>query len=205
MLVRVQPLRRVRLRGHARLRVRALRPSAKHRRRLRERVRVEEIRRSRRERGQTGGRIPFTRCGARSVTRLRLCFIKAMEVRNLLTKHYIEQILATSELLPHNVDFDKAADLKNGVNNGNEDLSSSTTTTFVITDGPNAVHHFEFSRGQCVEHVEAVKVERVEAISDTIGAGDSFVAGYLSAQLKGGGVWDSIEEGVRRMTVLSEG
>ena len=127
-----------------------------------------------------------------------------MEVRNLLTKHYIEQILATSDLLPHNVDFDKAADLRNGVNNGNDNLTSATTT-FVITDGPNAVRHFEFSRGQCVGHEGAVKVERVEEISDTIGAGDSFVAGYLSAQLKGSGVRDSIEEGVRRMRVLSEG
>ena len=119
--------------------------------------------------------------------------------------YYIKQILATTDQLPHNVDCDKAPDLKNGANNGNENLSSSTTTTFVITDGPNAVRHFEFSRGQCVDHVEAVKVDRVEAISDTIGAGDSFVAGYLSAQLKGSGVRDSIEEGVRRMRVLSEG
>ena len=35
------------------------------------------------------------------------------------------------------------------------------------------------------------------AISDTIGAGDSFVAGYLSAKLRGNGVEDSIVEGVR--------
>ena len=103
--------------------------------------------------------------------------------------------------MPHNVDFDNAPNLRNDVSNGNDNLSSATTT-FVITDGPNAVHHFEFSRGQCVDHAGAVKVERVEEISDTIGAGDSFVAGYLSAQLKGSGVRDSIEEGVRRMRVL---
>ena len=92
--------------------------------------------------------------------------------------------------------------MRNGVNNGH----TCTATTFIITDGPNAVRHFEFSRGHRVGgHAGAVKVERVETISDTIGAGDSFVAGYLSAQLKGKGVKDSIEEGVRKMTVLKEG
>ena len=102
----------------------------------------------------------------------------------------------------HNVDFDTFPDLRNGVNNGH----TCTTTTFIITDGPNAVRHFEFSSGHRVGgHAGAVKVERVETISDTIGAGDSFVAGYLSAQLKGKGVKDSIEEGVRKMTVLKEG
>ena len=45
-------------------------------------------------------------------------------------------------------------------------------------------------------------MERVDSISDTIGAGDSFVAGYLSAHLKGKGIEDSIEEGVRSSTVL---
>ena len=104
--------------------------------------------------------------------------------------------------LPYNLDFDTFPDLRNGVNNGH----TYTTTTFIITDGPNAVRHFEFSSGhRVVGHAGAVKVERVETISDTIGAGDSFVAGYLSAQLKGKGVEDSIEEGVRKMTVLKEG
>lgn len=93
-------------------------------------------------------------------------------------------------------DFDKAPVLKNG----HENLSS--TTTFVITDGPNAVRHFEFSRSHCVGHSGAVKVERVEKISDTIGAGDSFVAGYLSAQLKGKAVGDSIEEGIRAARIM---
>ena len=90
--------------------------------------------------------------------------------------------------------------MRNGVNNGHTKI----TTTFVITDGPNAVRHFEFSRGHRLggHAAGAVKVERVETISDTIGAGDSFVAGYLSAELKGKGVKDSIEEGVRKMTVL---
>ena len=86
--------------------------------------------------------------------------------------------------------------------NGHENLSS--TTTVVITDGPNAVRHFEFSRSHYGGHSGAVKVERVEKISDTIGAGDSFVAGYLSAQLKGKAVGDSIEEGVGIMTVLKD-
>ena len=93
-------------------------------------------------------------------------------------------------ILPHNLDVVKLPKV-------NEDLNSTNSTTFVITDGPNAVRHFEFSRGRRVGLAGAVKVESVEAISDTIGAGDSFVAGYLSAQLKGDGVEDSIVEGVR--------
>ena len=90
----------------------------------------------------------------------------------------------------HNLDLVKPPELS-------EDLNSTNSTTFVITDGPNAVRHFEFSRGRRVGQPGAVKVERVEKISDTIGAGDSFVAGYLSAQLRGDGVEDSIVEGVR--------
>ena len=112
------------------------------------------------------------------------------------------QNISHDHQLPPNLDCDTVPDLRNGVNNGH----TCTATTFIITDGPNAVRHFEFSRGHRVGgHAGAVKVERVETISDTIGAGDSFVAGYLSAQLKGKGVTDSVEEGVRKMTVLKEG
>ena len=93
---------------------------------------------------------------------------------------------------PHNLDLVKPP-------KPNEDFNSTNSTTFVITDGPNAVRHFEFSRGRRVGQPGAVKVERVEAISDTIGAGDSFVAGYFSAQLRGDGVEDSIVEGVRSL------
>ena len=91
---------------------------------------------------------------------------------------------------PYNLDLVKPPELTG-------DLNSTTATTFVITDGPNAVRHFEFSRGRRVGQPGAVKVERVETISDTVGAGDSFVAGYLSAQLRGNGVEDRIVEGVR--------
>ena len=98
--------------------------------------------------------------------------------------------MSSDNISLHNLDLVKPPEL-------NEDLNSTNSTTFVITDGPDAVRHFEFSRGRRVGQPGAVKVERVEKISDTIGAGDSFVAGYLNAQLKGNGVEDSIAEGVR--------
>ena len=94
--------------------------------------------------------------------------------------------------------FEYALYLKASTVNGmHVPTGSSGGPVVVITDGPRPVRHFKWDAAHGRASLRAdVKVARVDIIEDTVGAGDSFVAGYLTAFVDGKDAKECVERGV---------
>ena len=78
-------------------------------------------------------------------------------------------------------------------------LISSSSCTLVITDGPNPLTSLTYDHvTRSVDNLQRTSVPVIpqEEIVDSIGAGDSFVAGYLHGNMLGKSSRECIQHGV---------